>query len=37
MMIAATAAASSRIPLTTDTSAGFDQLTGIRAELLKLL
>lgn len=36
MMIAATAAATSRILLTTDASAGFDQLTGVRAEVLKL-
>jgi tRNA(fMet)-specific endonuclease VapC len=37
MMIAATAASSSRVLLTTDSSAGFDQLTGVRAELLHLL
>lgn len=36
MMIAATAAATSRILLTTDASAGFDQLTGVRAEVLTL-
>jgi tRNA(fMet)-specific endonuclease VapC len=36
MMIAATAAATSRILLTTDASAGFDELTGVRAEVLKL-
>jgi tRNA(fMet)-specific endonuclease VapC len=36
MMIAATAAATSRILLTTAASAGFDQLTGVRTELLKL-
>ena len=36
MMIAATAAATSRILLTTDASAGFDQLTGVRTEVLKL-
>jgi tRNA(fMet)-specific endonuclease VapC len=36
MMIAATAAATSRILLTTDASAGFDQLAGVRAEVLKL-
>jgi tRNA(fMet)-specific endonuclease VapC len=36
MMIAATAASTSRILLTTDASAGFDQLTGVRAEVLKL-
>ena len=36
MMVAATAAATSRILLTTDASAGFDQLAGVRAEVLKL-
>jgi tRNA(fMet)-specific endonuclease VapC len=36
MMIAATAAATSRILLTTDASAGFDQLTGVRTEVLAL-
>ena len=36
MMIAATAAATSRILLTTDASAGFDQLTGVRAEVLTI-
>ena len=36
MMIAATAAATSRILLTTDASAGFDQLTGVRTEVLEL-
>jgi tRNA(fMet)-specific endonuclease VapC len=36
MMIAATAAATSRILLTTDASAGFDQLTGVRIEVLEL-
>jgi tRNA(fMet)-specific endonuclease VapC len=36
MMIAATAASTRRILLTTDASAGFDQLTGVRAEVLKL-
>ena len=36
MMIAATAAATSRILLTTDASAGFDELTGVRTEVLKL-
>lgn len=36
MMIAATAAATSRILLTTGASAGFDQLAGVRAEVLKL-
>lgn len=35
-MIAATAAATSRILLTTDASAGFEQLTGVRAEVLTL-
>ena len=34
MMIAATAAATNRILITTDASAGFDQLTGVRAEVL---
>lgn len=34
MMIAATAAATNRVLLTTDASAGFDQLTGVRAEVL---
>ena len=37
MMVAATAAAASRILLTTDASAGFDELTGVRTEVLKLL
>jgi tRNA(fMet)-specific endonuclease VapC len=36
MMIAATAAATSRTLLTTDASADFDQLTGVRAEVLTL-
>ncbi len=36
MMIAATAAATSRILLTTDASAGFDQPTGVRTEVLEL-
>ena len=36
MMIAATAAATSRILLTTDASASFDQLTGVRTEVLEL-
>jgi tRNA(fMet)-specific endonuclease VapC len=36
MMIAATAAATSRILLTTDARAGFDQLGGVRAEVLSL-
>jgi tRNA(fMet)-specific endonuclease VapC len=34
MMIAATAAATNRILLTTDAKAGFDQLTGVRSEVL---
>ena len=34
LMIAATAAATNRILLTTDASAGFDQLTGVRADVL---
>jgi tRNA(fMet)-specific endonuclease VapC len=34
MMIAATAAATNRTLLTTDASAGFDQLSGVRAEVL---
>jgi tRNA(fMet)-specific endonuclease VapC len=34
MMIAATAAATNRILLTTDANAGFDQLTGVRAKVL---
>ena len=34
MMIAATAAATNRILLITDANAGFDQLTGVRAEVL---
>jgi tRNA(fMet)-specific endonuclease VapC len=37
MMIAATAAATNRILLTTDASAGFDQLTGVRAQVLSAL
>ncbi len=36
MMIAATAASTSRILITTNASAGFDQLTGVRAEVLRL-
>ncbi len=36
MMIAATAVATGRILLTTDASAGFGELTGVRAEVLKL-
>jgi tRNA(fMet)-specific endonuclease VapC len=36
MMIAATAASTSRILLTTDASAGFNRLTGVRAEVLQL-
>jgi tRNA(fMet)-specific endonuclease VapC len=34
MMIAATAAATSRVLLTTDGSAAFDQLSGVRAEVI---
>jgi tRNA(fMet)-specific endonuclease VapC len=34
MMIAATAAATDRILLTTDANAGFGRLTGVRAEIL---
>lgn len=34
MMIAATAAATNRVLLTTDTKAGFGQLTGVRSEVL---
>ena len=34
MMVAATAAATSRVLLTTDAKAGFDQLTGVRSEVL---
>jgi tRNA(fMet)-specific endonuclease VapC len=34
MMIAATAVATNRTLLTTDANAGFDQLTGVRAEVL---
>jgi|SRR5580698_8165593 tRNA(fMet)-specific endonuclease VapC len=34
MLIAATAAATSRILLTTDGKAGFDQLSGVRSEVL---
>ena len=36
MMIAATAASTSRVLLTTDASANFEQLTGVRTEVLKL-
>lgn len=36
MMIAATAAASNRTLLTTDASAGFDQLSGVRTEVLNI-
>ncbi len=36
MMIASTAAAANRVLLTTDASAGFDQLTGVRAEVLSV-
>lgn len=35
MMIAATAAATNRTLLTTDASADFDQLSGVRAEVLR--
>jgi tRNA(fMet)-specific endonuclease VapC len=34
MMIAATAAATNRVLLTTDAKAGFDQLSGVRSEVL---
>ncbi|WP_462203821.1 PIN domain-containing protein [Frankia sp. CcWB3] len=34
MAIAATAAATSRVLLTTDTRAGFDELAGVRSELV---
>lgn len=36
MMIAATAAAANRVLLTTDASAGFDQLSGGRTEVLSV-
>ena len=36
MMVAATAASTGRILLTTDASADFDQLAGVRAETLKV-
>ena len=36
MMIASTAAAANRVLLTTDASAGFDQLSGVRAEVLDI-
>jgi tRNA(fMet)-specific endonuclease VapC len=36
MMIASTAAAANRVLLTTDASAGFDQLSGVRAEVLTI-
>jgi tRNA(fMet)-specific endonuclease VapC len=36
MMIASTAAAANRVLLTTDASAGFDQLAGVRAEVLNI-
>lgn len=36
LMIASTAAATNRILLTTDASAGFDQLSGVRAEVLNI-
>jgi tRNA(fMet)-specific endonuclease VapC len=35
MMIAATAAATNRILLTTDANAGFGELSGVRAEVLR--
>lgn len=35
MMIAATAASTGRILLTTDVTAGFDQLNGVRSEILQ--
>ena len=34
MMIAATVAATSRVLLTTDANAGFDQLTGVQSQVL---
>ncbi len=34
VMIAATAAATNRVLLTTDAKAGFDQLTGVRSEVV---
>jgi tRNA(fMet)-specific endonuclease VapC len=34
MMIAATAAATNRVLLTTDAKAGFDQMTGVRSEVV---
>jgi predicted nucleic acid-binding protein len=36
MMLAATAASTGRTLLTTDASASFAELTGVRAEVLKL-
>ena len=36
MMIASTAVAANRILLTTDASAGLDQLSGVRAEVLNI-
>lgn len=36
-MIASTAAAADRVLLTTDASGGFDQLSGVRAEVLNIL
>jgi len=36
VMIAATAAATNRTLLTTDASAGFDHLTGVRAQVLSI-
>jgi tRNA(fMet)-specific endonuclease VapC len=36
MMIASTAASANRVLLTTDASAGFDQLSGVRAQVLNI-
>jgi tRNA(fMet)-specific endonuclease VapC len=36
LMIASTAATANRVLLTTDASAGFDQLNGVRAEVLSI-
>jgi tRNA(fMet)-specific endonuclease VapC len=36
MIIVSTAAAANRVLLTTDASAGFDQLSGVRAEVLTI-
>jgi len=36
MMIASTAAAANRVLLTTDASAGFGQLSGVRTEVLNI-